>query len=274
MKSSFAESHAIVTGGSSGIGLAVVRQLAACGARVSVLALDDEDLAAVAEQPPPGAHRVHLVGVDVGDREAVTRAVAGAQDASGPCDLLVTSAGVVRPGYFTDLPPEEFEREMQVNYFGTLWAMRAVAPTMIARKRGTIMAISSFAGLVGPFGYAAYSPSKFAVRGLCEVARTELKPHGVHVGCVFPTDTDTPQLAGELPLKPPEAQISNIAPVMAAHEVATAILDGARRHAARVYPGRRGKVLARLVGAMPGLTATVNDLDVARASREATAGQS
>ncbi|HEX6517011.1 MAG TPA: SDR family oxidoreductase [Nocardioidaceae bacterium] len=269
MRNTFTDTHAVVTGGSSGIGLALVRELAACGARVSVLALDDKDLAALAEEPPPGAYPVRTIGADVGDRERLQAAVAEAQSLSGPCDLLVTCAGVIVPGYLTELPDEEFEREMRVNYFGTLWAMRAVAPTMMGRRRGTIMAVSSFAGLVGPFGYGAYSPTKFAVRGLCEVARTELKPYGIHVGCVFPTDTDTPQLAGEKPLKPPEAQISDIAPVLTAHEVAATILDGARRRTARVYPGRRGPVLARLVGALPGLTATVNDRDVARARRKA-----
>ena len=257
----FAGKHAIVTGGSSGIGLALVRLLSASGASVSVLALDDDDLARLAGERLPG---VQTCAVDVTDRRQVFDAVAHAEATKGLTDLLVTCAGVVHPGYFTDLDFEEFEREMQVNYFGTLWAIRAAVPSMVARGHGAIMAISSFAGLVGVFGYTAYCPSKFAIRGLCESLHAELKPRGVHVGCVFPPDTDTPMLAAEVPLKPPEAHASSMLPVLSAEDVAHAILRGAERREARVYPGRKTSVLARLAMAMPGLTAAVNDRDVAR----------
>lgn len=264
MYESFAGRHAIITGGSSGIGLAAVRRLAGVGASVSVLALDDADLAQLNASALEG---VRTFPVDVTDRDAVLAAVGQAEQVHGPPDLLVTCAGVVRPGYFTELDVEEFEREMQVNYFGTLWAIRAAVPSMIRRRRGTIMAISSFAGLLGVFGYTAYCPSKYAVRGLCESLRVELKPQGIHVGCVFPPDTDTPMLAAEVPLKPVEAQASSMIPVMSADDVAHALLQGAERHTARVYPGRRTPLLAHLTMALPGVAGAVMDHDVARASR-------
>jgi 3-dehydrosphinganine reductase len=257
----FAGKHAVITGGSSGIGLALVRLLVAANARVSALALDDADLDRLSAEDLPG---VVPVPVDLTDREAAFAAVARAEEAHGPADLLVTCAGVVKPGYFTELPFEEFDREMQVNYFGTLWAIRAVVPSMVERGSGTIMSISSFAGLTGVFAYTAYCPSKFAIRGLCECLRVELKPKGIHVGCVFPPDVDTPMLAAEVPQKPPEAQASSILPVLPAEEVAHAILRGAERRTARVFPGRRTSVLARVAMAMPGLTGAVNDRDVAK----------
>lgn len=260
----FDRKHAVVTGGSSGIGLAVVDLLAESGARVSVLALDDADLARLKAERLPG---VRTYPVDVGARAAVFEAVAAAEDADGTADLLVTCAGVVRPGRFTELDPDEFEREMRVNYFGTLWPIRAAVPAMVARGHGTVMAVSSFAGLLGLFGYTAYCPSKFAVRGLCESLRAELKPRGIHVGCVFPPDTDTPMLAAEVPLKPREAQASSMLPVLPADEVARAILHGAQRRSARVYPGRRTPAFARAVMALPGVTTAITDRDVARASR-------
>lgn len=270
MYKSFAGRHAIITGGSSGIGLALVHLLATANATVSVLALDDADLAHLADEPAAG---VGTFPVDVTDRASVFDAVAEAEQASGPADLVVTCAGVVGPGYFTHLDYREFEREMQVNYFGTLWTIRAVAPSMVARRRGAIMAISSFAGLVGLFGYTAYCPSKFAVRGLCESLHAELKPHGIHVGCVFPPDTDTPMLARENPMKPPEAQASSMLPVLSAEQVARAVLHGAEHRQARVFPGRRTSLLARVVMAFPGLTAAVTDLDVAKASRPGRTGR-
>jgi 3-dehydrosphinganine reductase len=261
MYESFAGKHAVITGGSSGIGLALVRLLVAANARVSALALADPDLDRLAAEELPG---VVPLPVDVTDREAVFEAVSRAGASHGPPDLLVTCAGVVRPGYFSELPVEEFEREMQVNYFGTLWAARAVVPSMVERGSGTIMSMSSFAGLTGVFGYTAYCPSKFAVRGLCESLRIELRPKGIHVGCIFPGDADTPMLAAELPQKPPEAQASGMLPVLSAEEVALAILRGAERRKARVFPGRRTSALARVAMAMPGLAGALNDRDVAR----------
>lgn len=264
MKESFAGKHAVVTGGSSGIGLALTGLLTRAGARVSVLALDDHDLARLAAGPLAG---LRTFPVDVTDRRQVFAAVAAAEEAHGPADLLVTCAGVVLPGHFTELDLDEFEREMAVNYFGTLWAIRAAVPAMVRRGSGVVMAVASFAGLLGLFGYTAYCPTKFAVRGLCESLRAELKPRGVHVGCVFPPDTDTPMLAAEVPLKPAEAQASSMIPVMSAEDVARAVLRGAERRAARVYPGRRTPVLARAVMALPGVTAAVNDRDVAKGAR-------
>ena len=264
MHESFAGKHAIVTGGSSGIGLALVRLLSQAHASVSVLALDDLDLSRLAVE---GLGGVRTWPVDVTDRAQVFDAVADVERASGAADLVVTCAGVVRPGYFTHLDYREFEREMQINYFGTLWTIRAAVPSMVARRSGCVMVVSSFAGLLGLFGYTAYCPSKFAVRGLCESLRAELKPRGVHVGCVFPPDTDTPMLAAEVPLKPPEAQASSMLPVLSAEEVAGAILHGAERRKVRVFPGLKTSLLARVVMAMPGLTAAVTDRDVARALR-------
>ncbi len=115
--------HAIITGGSGGIGLALVRRLAGLGARTSVIALDDDDLVRLRRSRPS----VTCVGADVGDRDQAQAAVAACVDAQGPCDLLFTCAGIVRPGYFMEIPDAEFERQMRVNYFGTLWPIRGQA---------------------------------------------------------------------------------------------------------------------------------------------------
>jgi 3-dehydrosphinganine reductase len=123
---------------------------------VSVIALDDADFAALADDPPPGAH---LTAADVGDRRQAEAAVAASAETHGPCDILITSAGVAMPGYFNGLSAEEFERHMRINYLGTLWCVRAVALPMIEQGSGPIVAISSTAGLLGVFGYGAYAPS-------------------------------------------------------------------------------------------------------------------
>jgi len=144
---------------------------------------------------------------------------------------------------------------MEVNYFGTLWCIRAVVPSMMARRRGTIAAISSSAGLISVFGYTAYGPSKFAVRGLTDVLRIELKPHGIHVACIYPSDVDTPQLAGEEPYKPAELhRIAGTIKPIPPEQVADAILRGVARKRPVIYTDPRTRWLARLAGSAPGFT--------------------
>jgi len=248
----FRDRHAIVTGGSSGIGLATVGRLAARGARISVIALEDEYLAGLRAAPPPLAS-LHLEAADVSRREEAEAAIARCVTAHGPCDLLITSAGIARPGYFHEMPIEVFERHMQVNYFGTLYCIRAVVPSMMTRRRGTIAAISSTAGLISVFGYTAYGPSKFAVRGLCDVLRIELKPHGIHVACIYPSDVDTPQLAGEEPYKPAETRrIAGTIHLIPPEQVADAILRGVRRRSPVIYADPKTRLFARVAGIAPG----------------------
>ena len=147
----------------------------------------------------------------------------------------MTCAGVVHPGYVEDLPDAVLERDMAIDYFGTLWCIRAALPSMLERASGTIVCISSFAGLMGVFGMAAYTPPKYAVRGLCETLRTELKPRGIHVASVYPTDVDTPGLAAEIPQHPPEqdAMQGKIKPI-SPEVVVDAILDGIARGRKRI----------------------------------------
>ena len=241
--------HVVVTGGSSGIGRAFVRQVVRRGATVSVLALDDQDLAATAGELAMAALPHQVVATDVTDPGSVTRALARATEALGPCDVLLTSAGIARPGYFEHLDDEVFRRTMEVDYFGTLYAVRAVVPSMLERGRGSVVGISSTAGLIGVFGYTAYSPPKFAVRGLLEVLRVELAPRGIHVGCVCPPDTDTPQLAFENQYKPRETfAISGAIRPFTPDRVAASIVTGMEHGRFLITPDWQGQVVARTAG--------------------------
>jgi 3-dehydrosphinganine reductase len=237
--------HAIVTGGSSGIGLATAVQLAARGATVSIIARDPDRMAAAAELVRAAGATVRTAAADVADQVAVTGALRRLADDAGPCDVLVTSAGQARPGYFLDLDDEVFRRMMEVDYFGTLYPIRAVAPAMVKRRRGSIVAISSAAGLLGIYGYTAYSPAKFAVRGLIQALRDELRPHGVHVGCVFPPDVDTPQLAEENQWKPAEtAAIGGSIKPLTAERVARRTIRAIERERFAIYPDTATALLA------------------------------
>ena len=261
--------HAIVTGGSSGIGRALVGRLADRGARVSIVALDDDDLATVAAEHRHRNGAVSTHAADVGDAVQLGAAVDAAVARHGPCELLITSAGIARPGHFLELDPAQFEQQMRVNYFGTLHAIRAVVPVMVERRWGGIVAISSAAGLLGVFGYSAYGPTKYAVRGLCDALRTELKPHQVYVGCAFPTDVDTPQFAGEQPYLPDETRaISGTVSPISADKAAAAILRGVDKRRAHIFTDPTTTVLDRLVRMAPGLTQRWLDHRVATVAKK------
>ena len=190
--------HVVITGGSSGIGLETARLAVARGARVSLIARDAGRLAAAAADVGAAV----TAPADVSDADALATALSTATEANGPCDVLVTSAGSSHPGYFARLDDAVFREQMDVDYFGTLHAVRAVVPSMIERGRGHLVTISSTAGLIGVFGYSAYGPAKYAVRGLAETLRPELAPHGIVVACVYPPDTRTPGFDAENALKP------------------------------------------------------------------------
>jgi 3-dehydrosphinganine reductase len=266
--SAFAGRHAVITGGSSGIGLATAHALGRRGCRVTIVARRPELLdAAVAELTGAGIDAVSYP-LDVADHEAVRVTFATIAAERGPIDILICSAGVARPGYFIELDDDVFREMMEIDYFGTLWPIRAVTPGMVERGQGSIVAISSDAGLVGVFGYTAYGAAKFAVRGLLEALRAELVPHGVHVGCCYPPDVDTPQLAGEDQYKPDETRaISGSFKPIQAEQVARCIVKGIEHRRFALMPDTGSRMLLVLSGAAPGLVNRVMDRSARKARK-------
>jgi 3-dehydrosphinganine reductase len=229
------DQHVLITGGSSGIGLALAHRAAAAGARVSLVARDAGKLA-TARAAVGGA--TFTATADVAVEADVLAALAAAERAHGPVDVLIASAGMAQPGYFADVPTAVFERTMAVNYFGTLYALKAVVPAMRRRGRGAVLLVSSGAGLHGFFGYTPYSPTKFALRGLAESLRAELVDTGVHVMIVYPPDTDTPQLVEENRTKPIETKaITAGGGLWTADAVARVALEGLARKKFSITPG-------------------------------------
>jgi 3-dehydrosphinganine reductase len=238
------DQHVLITGGSSGIGLALARQTADAGARVSLVARDPVKLEAA--HAAVGGQTFTAVA-DVAVEAQVIEAIRAAERTHGPVDLLITSAGVAEPGYFEELPVASFERAMAVNYFGTLYALKAVVPAMRARGRGAVVLISSGAALHGFFGYTAYAPSKFALSGLAESLRAEMQGTGVRVMIVYPPDTDTPQLTEDNRTTPIETKaITAGGGLWTAEAVAQATLAGLARGRFAITPGAAVTALYRL----------------------------
>ena len=260
--------HVVITGGSSGIGEALATLAASRGAKLTLLARGADRLDAVAERLTAQGANVAGVPCDVSDRDAVTEVLRAATAERGPVDALVCSAGITLPGRFLEADDQTFRDMVEVDYYGTLWPIRAVAPSMAERGAGSIVGVSSAAGLVGVYGYSAYGAAKFAVRGLLESLRTELRPLGVHVGCCYPPDVDTPMLAAEEAFKPAETKAiaGSIKPLPAA-KVAEAIARGIDRREAEIYADAQTRALARTVATAPGVYRRLFDQRVAKVQR-------
>ena len=182
-----AGARALVTGGSEGIGLGIAAALIAKGAKVVIMARNEQRLQAAAAEI--GA--LAVVG-DVASEEDTERAVSTAERELGGLDILVNNAGI---GYFAplvDLDKEQFERVFAVNVTGAMLMGRAAARRFVAQDKGCIVNISSTSGLSGGKSSSAYSSSKFALRGMTECWRAELRPHNVRVMLVNPSEVQTP----------------------------------------------------------------------------------
>ena len=260
----YAGRHALVTGGSDGIGLAVARGLVARGAGVTLVARRPHRLEEAAASLAAGG-TVRTLPLDVADEAAVAGVIA-TELAEQPADLLVNCAGIANPAEFLDADPADLRAHMDVNYFGAVWMTRAVVPHFLARGGGHVVNVGSTAGLIGVYGYAAYTPPKAALYGLSEVLRAELAPRGIDVTIVLPGTTRTKMLDHELAVAPAETRrIIMSAQVQDPEDVATALLDGVARRRFEIVPGIEGSVSLRAYRAVPAIGRAYLDWESRRA---------
>lgn len=183
---------AIVTGGGHGQGSVTARYLREAGALVYVTDIDVEagtDAAAKAGAVAALAHDV----TDEASWRSVVERVVGDQ---GRIDVLVNNAGIIAWETLTETSPESWQRIVAVNQTGPYLGMRAVAPAMKARRSGSIVNISSVAGLGGSSPCFAYGATKWAVRGMTRGAAQELGPYGVRVNAVLPGTIESRMIEG------------------------------------------------------------------------------
>ncbi|MBN2547985.1 MAG: SDR family oxidoreductase [Anaerolineales bacterium] len=233
----FHAKNVFITGGSSGIGLALAQEFTRLGARLFLVARDPGKLeAAVNQLSGLGPGPITALPADVSSPEQAKQAVETALQRAGVIDILINSAGNVIPGYVQDIPVEAYRELIETNYLGTVYITKAALPGMMARRSGHIINISSGAGFVGFMGYTAYSPTKYAVRGFTDCLRNELKPYGIQVAIVYPPDTDTPQLAYDIQHRPVEINYAMPVSVQKPESVARAILRGIERKQRVIIP--------------------------------------
>jgi NAD(P)-dependent dehydrogenase (short-subunit alcohol dehydrogenase family) len=190
--------HALITGGASGIGLALAEALNARGVGVTIVDANRDTLAAVLAAGAPNLRGSFL---DVRDREGWTSVKAEAEAAFGPVDILVNNAGIAPSGYeIADMDPAHFDQVIAINLTGVFNGVSAFAAEMRARGSGHIVNTASMAGITVMPTTGAYVASKFGVVGFSETLRQELAPHGVGVSTFCPGQMSTPLLANTVKL--------------------------------------------------------------------------
>ncbi|KAL2458628.1 3-dehydrosphinganine reductase TSC10A [Forsythia ovata] len=220
--------HVFITGGSSGIGLALAHQCAQQGADVTLLARNVSKLEEAKEAIKLATGRdVRIFSADVREYENIVKVV----EEVGEIDVLVCNHGVYVPQELESQELEEIRFMIDVNLMGTFHLIKAALPGMkknrAERGPGSIAIMSSQAGQVGIYGYTAYSASKFGLRGMAEALQQEIIADNIHISLIFPPDTETPGFVEENKRRP---QLTSIiaasSGAMKADEVAKKSIDG------------------------------------------------
>jgi 3alpha(or 20beta)-hydroxysteroid dehydrogenase len=185
---------ALITGGARGMGASEAQLFLDEGAKVVITDILDEVGQETARRLSPDGSRCIFYRHDVTNESEWESVVADAIGAFGQIDVLVNNAGVFERGSILDTTLKQFEHTMDINVTGVFLGMKTVAPHMVQRKQGSIINISSVAGLNGTPGFVAYGASKWAVRGMTKGVAKELAPFGVRVNSIHPGIIDTPML--------------------------------------------------------------------------------
>jgi 3-dehydrosphinganine reductase len=257
MNDHFHHKNILITGGSSGIGLALAKQLTELGSTVWILGTNREKLENAIKDIDPTSSRIFQADV------TIMKELQGVYDyfrSKGiRLDVLINSAGVAQPGEFEEQEIDLFHWMMNINYFGTVNAIKSFLPLM--DKGSNIVNISSMAAILGIYGYTAYSASKYAVRGFSDALRSELRIKGISVSIVFPPDTQTPQLDHDNKYKPKiTKELSSTAGVMTAENVAKSIILGIKSKKYIIIPGMESKFIYWASNLLGSLTFPVVDM--------------
>lgn len=183
---------AVVTGGASGIGRALVQRLAAVGSALAIADIDEVGLQQTAQSLAKNSALVTTHVMDVAKEESVNTFAADVGARHGRVTLLINNAGVALHGNFEEISLDDLRWLMDINFWGAVYGVKYFLPMLKREPRAHIVNLSSVFGLIAPTGQAAYSASKFAVRGFTEALRHELAPTNVCVSCVHPGGIRTP----------------------------------------------------------------------------------
>lgn len=249
----------LLTGGSSGIGLAAARLLAGEGCRLFLISRDRTRL-----ESATGNLVATLLQYDLSEPEQVRAMADAVARETESLDALINCAGQLEVGPAATLGFGTADRLMRINFLGAAAAIDTCLPLLRRGYRPVIVNVSSLASRVAPPYMAAYAASKFALSGYSHALRQELRAEGIHVGLVVPGPVDTPMVRGKLgesyfPLLPG-------VPVIGPDRVARAIVAVIKRRLPEVVLPGRLSIAARLASAFPGLVDLVYAATASRSS--------
>ncbi|MDE0545135.1 SDR family oxidoreductase [Microbacterium sp. C7(2022)] len=244
----------VVTGGGNGIGREVALELLRRGARVAAVDLNEAGLADTAALAPTAGTRISTHAVNIADRAAVEALPAAVIEAHGQIDGIVNVAGIIQPFVrLHELPYEQIERVMNVNFWGTVHIDKSFLPHLLERPEASLVNVSSMSALVPVPGQSAYGASKSAVKSLTEGLHAELRGTNVAVTVVFPGAVGT-NITGNSGVTTPGGAAAEAgkehkttSPVDAGRQIVEAIAKGTPR----VRIGGDARMLDRLGRLMP-----------------------
>lgn len=238
----------VITGTGSGIGRALTLALAGEGARLAISDIDQDAVAATAAQARQRGAEVESYVLDVSNKGAVFAHADSVRERFGTVNLVVNNAGVAVSKNFLDMPLEDLEWLMGINFWGVVYGTKAFLPHLIASGDGHLVNISSLFGMIAVPGQSAYNAAKFAVRGFTEAVRQEMLAarHPVKVSCVHPggVKTNIARAARSVDQTPDELaaafdRIAGLTPDQAAE----IIIGGVRRNRGRILVGNDARAL-------------------------------
>lgn len=205
--------HVVITGGSSGIGKSLAVEAIQRGANVTIIARDEQKLSntkrEIIQHCIYSTQRVFTASLDISTNnyEEIEKALQSIEQEGGPIFMLFNCAGMAICGKLEDISPSDIRKLHDLNCLGSIMTTRAVIEGMKSRGEGHIIFVSSQSGLIGIYGLAAYSSSKFALRGFAEALQMEVQTYGINITIAYPPDTDTPGFAIENQGKPKETKL-------------------------------------------------------------------
>lgn len=257
---------AIICGGSKGIGKETAKEIIRLGGSVLIVARDQsaldstyQDLKSLIKS---GDQFIEQAACDATALEELRPHLEKFVNDHSVPDYLINMVGYAYPEYVQKLTLDDFRRNMEVNYYGQLVPTIILLPFFMKENRGHVAFTSSVLGFMGLMGYAAYAPSKYALVGLVEVLRHELKPYNIGFSLLYPPDTDTPGFEIENQTKPQEtALLSETAKLYSAEKVAEKFVEGLLKEQLNIYIGE-GKFINLMMRFFPSAVRYFIDADL------------
>jgi 3-dehydrosphinganine reductase len=238
----FKDKIAIITGGSQGLGKATAKYFVELGGSVCIIARREEILETAANEIDEvkfdDSQFIEIIVCDTTIMDKLKPLLTEFIEKYGIPDYLFNCVGYAYADYIENLSLEDYKKNMEVNYYGQLVPILVLLPYFMKEKKGYIANVSSILGYMGLMGFTTYVPSKYAIVGLSETLRNELKPYRINVSILYPPSMDTPGFKKENETKPEECRIMEASGGLETPEdVAEILIHGILKNKFNILPG-------------------------------------